>query len=143
MVLDVSTGLGIALAGLSIAGGLLASAFYLGKKIGNLSSDVSEIRKSVVEISILANKVGDELVRQGISAIMDRITHRTNPLTEEERKELVTLLDKARKYEITQDDADDLVSLLKKELHDEFGNIITAAGIGAFIGYILARSSAK
>lgn len=52
MVLDVSTGLGIALAGLSIAGGLLASAFYLGKKIGNLSSDVSEIKKSIVGISI-------------------------------------------------------------------------------------------
>jgi hypothetical protein len=56
-MLDVNTGLGIALAGLSIAGGLLASAYLLGKKIGMLSSDVSEIRKSVVTISILVNKV--------------------------------------------------------------------------------------
>ncbi len=146
-MLDMSTGLGIALAGLSIAGGLLASAYHLGKKIGMLTSDVSEIRKSVVAISILVNKVGDELVRQGISALMDRITRRTNPLTEEEREKLATLLNKAKSYEINQDEANVLELLLKKDLSEEkadkFDDFIISAGIGAFVGYILARSLAK
>ncbi len=147
MVLEISTGLGIALAGLSIASGLLASSFYLGKKVGNLGSDVCEIRKSIVEISILTNKVGDELVRQGISALLERVTHRANPLTEAEREKLIMLLNKAKSYEINQNDADALEALLKKELSEErgdkFDNFIISTGIGAFIGYILARSLAK
>ena len=147
MAIDVGTGFGIAVAGLSIACSLLASAFYVGKKVGNLSSDVREIRKSTVKISILREKVGDELVRQGISTLLDRISHRTNPLTEEEQEKLITLLTKAKSYEINQDDADALESLLKKELSEEkednIDKFIISAGIGAFVGYILARSLAK
>ena len=47
LFIDVGTGFGIAVAGLSIACSLLASAFYVGKKVGNLSSDVREIKKGV------------------------------------------------------------------------------------------------
>lgn len=82
-----------------------------------------------------------------ISALIERVTHRANPLTEEEREKLITLLNKAKSYEINQNDADALEALLKKELSEErsgkFDNFIISTGIGAFIGYILARSLAK
>jgi hypothetical protein len=78
---------------------------------------------------------------------MDRITKRTNPLTEEDQEKLVTLLNKAKNYEINQNEANVLEALLKKELSEEradiFDNFIISAGIGAFVGYILARSLSK
>jgi len=106
-----------------------SATFWLGSELKGIKRDIGELKGSVRELIDFLITLVDNLGRKRIledvdllkTALKSMVSNVTNPLTAEERRRLLELIDRGE--DLTPEEADELLSLAKKFYNEYAGKV--------------------
>lgn len=76
--------------------------YYLGRNIGNIAKDVSDMKDATVSVAKIADVVGDYVVRRGVDDILKGLGKEDMALTIDEEGFDLEFVKEAKKYAINR-----------------------------------------
>ena len=124
--MDIATILSTVVTVAAIVG---SATFWLGSELKGIKRDIGELKGSVHGLNDFLITLVDSLGRKRIledvdllkTALKNMISNVTNPLTAEERRRLLELIDRGE--DLTPEEADELLSLAKKFYNEYAGKV--------------------
>jgi len=106
-----------------------SATFWLGSELKGIKRDIGELKGSVRELIDFLITLVDNLGRKRIledvdllkTALKNMVSNVANPLTAEERRRLLELIDRGE--DLTPEEADELLSLAKKFYNEYAGKV--------------------
>jgi uncharacterized protein YydD (DUF2326 family) len=106
-----------------------SATFWLGSELKGIERDIGELKGSVRELIDFLITLVDNLGRKRIledvdllkTALKSMVSNAANPLTAEERRRLLELIDRGE--DLTPEEADELLSLAKKFYNEYAGKV--------------------